>query len=74
MQSFPRWLEHRHEVPDIANLTRLIAQSSGVSRQSLEKVLNISPDVLDDLLRALITSGQVVVVSVGGRMVYKAVG
>jgi hypothetical protein len=44
-----------------------------VSREGLEKALGISPEALEDLLRALVTAGQVRVLKVGGRRVYRAV-
>jgi hypothetical protein len=51
---------------------RLETWESG-SLNRLSKVTRISPDVLDNLLRALLTARQVVVVSVGGELVYRAV-
>ena len=78
LPSFHDWLEHRvEEVPDIGNLMLLIARSGaggGISFERLRKVTKISPDTLDDLLRALITTGQVVAVQVNGERVYRAVG
>ena len=71
--SFHEWLEHRvQEVPDATTLALAIARSGGVSREGLEKVVRISPETLNELLRALIAAGQVVVVKVGGQMVYRA--
>ena len=75
--SFHAWLEHRlEEVPDSGTMALTIARSgtAGVSLDRLSKVLGISPDVLEDLLRALVTARQVMVVKVGGEMVYRAVG
>jgi predicted transcriptional regulator len=75
MQSFRAWLEHRpDEAPAAEKLALVIAQSgtAGISREGLEKVLGISGDVLENLLRALVASGQVVVVRVGGRRGYSA--
>jgi hypothetical protein len=72
--SFHDWLEHRpEEVPDATTLALVIARSAaGVSREELEKVARISPDALDELLRALVSAGQVVVVKVGGKRVFRA--
>ena len=38
----------------------------------LSRVVGIRPEVLDELLKALVTSGQVVVVKVNGERVYRA--
>ena len=72
--SFHVWLEHRiEEVPDAANLALVIARSGGISRDDLSKIVRISPDTLENLLRALITAGQVMVLKVNGQMVFRAV-
>jgi hypothetical protein len=74
-KSFHEWLENRQEeIPDATQLALQIARSgaAGISRQDLEKTLLLSPETLDDLLKGLVVAGQVVVVSVGGRMVYRA--
>ena len=73
--SFHEWLEHRPvEVPDATTLALMIAKSgaAGVSRDGLERVVRISPDTLDELLRALVSAGQVVVVKVNGQRVFRA--
>jgi sulfur carrier protein ThiS len=72
--SFHDWLNHEREIPDATQLAMTIAQSgaAGISREDLERVLQLSPETLDDVLRGLITAGQVVVVSVGGRIVYRS--
>jgi hypothetical protein len=77
MQSFRNWLEHRlEEVPGTMELATRIAQSgaAGVSQDGLRRVCELSPETLQDLLRALVAAGQVRVVPVGGRMVYRAAG
>ncbi|MGO9107954.1 MAG: hypothetical protein ACLP9L_01865 [Thermoguttaceae bacterium] len=72
--SFHEWLEHRpEEVPDATTLALVIARSGGVSRDDLHKVVRISPETLDELLRALVSAGQVVVVKVNGQRVFRAV-
>jgi hypothetical protein len=43
-----------------------------VSQDGLERALGLSGEVLEDLLRAMLAAGQVVV-KVGGQMVYRAV-
>ena len=73
--SFHAWLEHRvQEIPDAGNLALIIAQSgaAGVSRDTLCKVMRTSPETLENFLRALVAARQVVVVKVGGRLVYRA--
>jgi sulfur carrier protein ThiS len=71
--SFQKWLEHRvQEVPDATTIALAIGRSGGVSREGLEKVVRISPETLDELLRALIAAGQVVVVQVNGQRVFRA--
>jgi len=73
--SFHDWLEHRpEEVPDATTIALVIAKAgaAGVSREGLEKVARISPDALDELLRALVSAGQVRMLKVSGRMVFRA--
>jgi hypothetical protein len=78
MRSFRSWLEeHRpNQVPDATTLALVIAQSgaAGVSREGLGRALVVSDEVLDDLLRALVASGQVAMVKVGGKLAYRAAG
>jgi hypothetical protein len=52
----------------------LIARSgaAGVSRHVLSKVVRISPDTLEDLLKALVVAGQVTVVQANGQRRYRA--
>ncbi len=73
--SFREWLERRPvEVPDATTLALAIAKSgaAGVSREELEKVVQVSPDALDELLKALVSAGQVVIVKVNGQIVFRA--
>ena len=74
--SFPEWLEHRaEEVPDATTLALVIARSGtagGISFDNLRRVARISPETLDELLRALVSAGQVVVVKVNGQRVFRA--
>jgi hypothetical protein len=71
--SFHDWINQEREVPNATQLAFAIARSgaAGISRDDLEKVLRLSPEMLEDILKGLITAGQVVVVSVGGRIVYR---
>ena len=71
--SFHEWLEHRvQEVPDATTLALMIARSGGVSRDDLRRVARISPETLDELLRALVSAGQVKILKVNGQIVFRA--
>jgi hypothetical protein len=75
--SFRAWLEHRpQEVPDVASLALLIARSgaAGAAREDLRRAVRLSNKTLEDVLRGLVTSGQVQVVSVNGQLRYRAAG
>jgi hypothetical protein len=76
IQSFREWLTNRaREAPAAEKLAMLIVQSgAGISRDDLARALQLSPEILDDLLRALTATGQVVMLKVGGRTVYRAAG
>ena len=75
--SFRKWLEQRQpQVPDAGTLALTIAQSgtAGVSLDRLCKVIGSSRETIQSMLRALVRARQVVVVKVGGELVYRAVG
>jgi len=74
--SFHEWLRNRaREAPAAGILPVLIARSgAGVSRDDLARALRLLPRGLDDLLRTLTATGQVTMLKVGGRTVYKAAG
>ena len=57
-------------------LALVIARSgaAGISRHDLAKVLRLSPDTLENLLRAMVVAGQVVMLKVDGQIVYRAAG
>ncbi len=76
MQSFHEWLGNRDgDVPAAERLATLVARSgAGVSRDDLARTLRLPPRILDDLLRALVTTGQVTMLKTGGRTVYRAAG
>ena len=46
--------------------------AAGVSRDALRKVVGLSPETSEDLLRALVAAGQVVMVQAGGQRMYRA--
>ncbi|MGO9115280.1 MAG: hypothetical protein ACLP9L_39205 [Thermoguttaceae bacterium] len=71
--SFAEWLKNRlEEVPDATTLALVIARSGGVSRDDLGRVVRISPETLDELLRALVSAGQVRMLKVDGQIVFRA--
>ena len=67
--------EPRQEAPSADKLAMLVSRSgAGMSRDDLARALRLPPETLDDLLRALAATGQVVMLKVGGRTVYRATG
>jgi hypothetical protein len=77
MPPFRAWLEHRFQEPSQAErLAIQIARAgaAGVSSEDLGKALGLPPESFRDILRALVTAGQVVVIRVNGRLVYRAAG
>ena len=76
MQPFLEWLWNRdRDAVAAEKLATLVSQSAaGVSRDELARTLGLPPRILDDLLRALVTTGQVTMLKVGGRTVYRAAG
>ena len=70
--SFHEWLRNRpEEVPDAMQLALVIARSgaAGMSREGLARALRVPGEILEDLLRGLIASGQVVVLKRDGQLV-----
>jgi len=77
MKSFFQWLEHRlATIPDATSLGLVIARAGarGVAREELARRIGVSPDVLETLLRGLVTAGQVAMVKVGGELKWRAAG
>jgi DNA-binding transcriptional ArsR family regulator len=74
--SFHEWLRNRaREAPAAESLPVLVARSgAGMSRDDLARALRLPPETLDDLLRALTATGQVAMLKVGRRTVYRAAG
>lgn len=76
MRSFLQWLEHVADDPSgAANVANLIAQAGAVggSLPCLRKVVRLSPGSLDEVLKGLLASKQVVLLKVNGARVYRAV-
>jgi hypothetical protein len=71
--SFREWLP---EIPDATTLALVIARSgaTGLSLDDIRRLLPIPTETLEDLLRGLTASGQVVMARAGGRIVYRAAG
>ena len=69
-------MQRVEEVPDATRLALVIARSgaAGVSRDGFCQVVRRSSKTLEDLLRALAATGQVRMLKVGGRTVYRAAG
>ena len=75
MQSFWQWLEHVADDPSAAdNVASLIAQAGavGVSVHCLRKIVRLSPETLDEVLKGLLVSKHVVLLKVNGARVYRA--
>jgi hypothetical protein len=74
--SFREWLANRdRDAVAAERLATLVAQScAGMSRDDLARALQVPPETLDDLLRALAATGQVTMLKVGGRTVYRVAG
>ena len=74
MQTFLKWLEHvADEFSAAADVATLIAQAGavGVSIHCLRKVVRLSPETLDEVLKGLLASRQVVLLKVNGARVYR---
>ena len=74
MWSFWQWLEHVADDPSAAaDVATLIAQAGavGVSLEGLRKVVRLTPQTLDEILKALLASKQVVLLKVNAARVYR---
>lgn len=76
MHTYQEWLTARTRIaiPDATKLTALIAQAgaAGVPHHDLHKALGLEPETLNGLLTALIDVGQITLVLVNGKRVYRA--
>jgi hypothetical protein len=74
--SFRNWLKSPDEAPAAEGLAIQIARAgtAGISSEDLGRAVGVPAETLADLLRALITAGQVVMIRVGGRLRYRAAG
>ena len=64
------------EAPQADRLATVIAQagSGGISHDRLRRVVGLSRETLQDILKALTATGQVAVVQVNGEVRWRAVG
>jgi hypothetical protein len=76
MQSFHEWLRSSRDAPGADRLAMLIAQSgaAGISLDRLRRVVGLTPETLQDILKSLTATGQVVMLRVNGQLVYRAAG
>jgi DNA-binding transcriptional ArsR family regulator len=75
MQTFMQWLESRETespIPETTRLTRLLAAAGegGVTLRDLRRAIKLDRDLLDQLLSAMVATGQVTVGEVDGEPVY----
>ncbi len=72
--SFHDWLRSADEAPAADRLATLIAQAgaAGVSVDRLRRLCGLQPETLQDIIRSLLATGQVVVLKVHGQMRYRA--
>ncbi|MGO8749273.1 MAG: hypothetical protein ACLQNE_25210 [Thermoguttaceae bacterium] len=73
MQPFHDWLGNRaQEAPAAENLATLIASAgaAGISHGRLRTLVPLSPETLQEIIRSLVATGQVVVLKVNGQMVF----
>jgi len=72
MRSFWQWLEHVADDPS-ADVATLIARAGavGISVRCLRKVVRLTPETLDEVLKGLLASNQVVLLKVNGARVYR---
>jgi hypothetical protein len=74
MRTFLKWLEHVADDPSAADtVATMIAQAGavGISVQCLRKVVRLTPESLDEVLKGLLASRQVVLLKVNGARVYR---
>ena len=77
MSSFQGWLDRRfQDAPQADRLATLIAQAgaAGVSLNRLRRLCGLRAETLQDLLKALVATGQVVMLRVNGELRYRVAG
>jgi hypothetical protein len=74
LPSFHDWLANRSQEPHQAdNLAKLIARvgAAGISLDRLRTLVPLSPEILQEIIKSLTATGQVVVLKVNGQIVYR---
>jgi hypothetical protein len=76
LPTFHDWLQSTQEAPAADRLATVIAQSgaAGVSLDRVRRVVALTPEILADVLKALVAGGQVTMLKVGGKTVYRVAG
>ena len=75
MQSFHDWLGNRaQEAPAAESLATLIASTGGISLDRLRTLVPLPYETLQDIIRSLVATGQVVALKVNGQLVYRVAG
>jgi hypothetical protein len=72
--TFHEWLRNRSdEAPAADNLATLIASAgvAGISHDRLRALVHLSPETMQDIIRSLVATGQVVTLKVDGQMTYR---
>ncbi len=75
--SFHDWLQNRfQDASQAEQLATVIAQAggAGISLDRLRRVVGLPPEVLQDVLRSLTATGQIIMLKVSGETVYRAAG
>ena len=75
--SFSDWLQNRFQDAHQADrLAMLIGQAgaAGVSLDRLRRVVGLTPETLQDILKSLTATGQVTMLRINGELVYRAAG
>ena len=74
MRTFLQWLEHVADYPSAAgNVATLIAQARavGISVRCLRKIVRLTSESLDEVLKGLLASRHVLLLKVNGARVYR---
>ena len=72
--SFHEWLRRPDEAAAAEKMATIIAGAgaAGISVDRLRRIVGLYPETLQDVLKALVATGQVKALKVGGEMVYRA--
>ncbi len=72
--SFQDWLRSADEAAAAEKMATIIAGAgaAGVSVDRLRRIVGLYPETLEDVLKALVATGQVMVVQANGQRIYRA--